>query len=94
MSKKKRCPACGATIVWKMNQATGRWIPAQPIKTIYAEWDHEDQITTSSVVGMAEYDGLPTPQLYISHFETCSDPGRFSKRTKVDQPKEKEGSNA
>ncbi len=72
------CDACGASIEF-IEGPNGRPIPVQKIRTVY-------RIPTGQPVGApalvkAEIAEVDDPGwLYVSHFETCPDAARFSRR--------------
>lgn len=73
---KEPCRACGCPIE-KILGPNGKFIPVQKVRTVYSYvngWDSMKKALASSKEEPFDY--------YVSHFETCSDPGRFSKRGK------------
>lgn len=75
-AKSKPCTACKMPIEMREGPS-GRLIPMQRVRTVYVLGRNllgEDmQSRTASDLG---------GDLFISHFETCSDPGRFSRKKK------------
>ncbi len=67
------CQACGCPIEFIIGP-NGNSIPVRKVRTIYYMTD-TGQLAKDE---LAE-DGVHKPDRYVSHFETCSDPGRFSR---------------
>lgn len=66
-----KCRACGCPMEF-LTGPNGKTIPVQKVRTVYYEADGQLHKQESE-------DGMRLPDLYVSHFETCSNPGRFSK---------------
>jgi len=64
----KRCPACNAKLFMVANAASGRMLPLQKVANVYIVGDDGLAHATDKAV-----------QRYVSHFETCTDPARFSR---------------
>lgn len=72
MGEQKTCPACGCKFE-HIEGPSGAAIPVQKVKVVYALESSAPRLTKLT---------LASPHVsayYVSHFETCSDPGRFSK---------------
>ena len=67
---KRPCRACGCQIEF-IDGPNGTPIPVQNVRTVYY------MIDDGTLAKQESEDGLPLPDRYVSHFETCSDPGRF-----------------
>jgi hypothetical protein len=72
MSDTRPCEECGAKMEFIMGP-NGKFIPAQRVKTVYVV---DESSGLDKLVKLA----LPDVALYVSHFETCPNPGRFSKK--------------
>ena len=70
------CHRCGMAIEF-LEGPNGRTIPAQKIRVVY-------YLTDEGKLAKEEHpeDGLPLPDRYVSHFETCPYASEFSKRKK------------
>lgn len=77
------CQACGCPIEM-ITGPNGKAIPVQRVRTIYTK-PRASQETAVLQPDTERLDKLHMPavtviaDLYVSHFETCSDPGRFSR---------------
>lgn len=72
MGERKTCPACGCKFEHIIGP-NGTAIPVQKVRTIYYVSDDVE------VAGVLQKVPTPPGSLYVSHFETCSDPKRFSR---------------
>lgn len=68
----KNCEACGAEILLVRNKATGNTLPLQRIRTVYTIDENE---RAEKMVRPAS-----RPSFWVSHFEICTDPARFSRK--------------
>ena len=68
MAEKKQCRACGREIEFTKSP-DGKWVP---VDTVGAQTFKRNEL------GEFEYAGIA----FVSHFKTCSDPSRFSKKGK------------
>ncbi len=71
----RECPACGATM-HMAESPTGALIPLVKIRTLYvrpAEMN-EPRVVKATI--------LDSTEKYVNHFETCTDPERFTKKKK------------
>lgn len=64
---RQRCEACGCTFQYEKSP-NNRPLPVQRVRTVYLK--DTDGKLHRSMIG----------EFFVSHFETCSDPGRFSGR--------------
>jgi hypothetical protein len=69
---KRPCKACGCSIEF-IEGPNGKPIPVQKVRTIYATALDRETVLEKIHLG-EDYQGF-----YVSHFETCSNPGRFSR---------------
>lgn len=74
-----KCRSCGAEIEF-IDGPNGRPIPAQKIRTVYR------RVTANTEARLLKVEIFDTPtnepvgDLWISHFETCPDASRFSRK--------------
>ena len=61
----RKCKECGATLVFA-ESPNGRPLPLQRIRNVYGVENGKATVLISRVV-------------YVSHFETCTNPSRFSR---------------
>ena len=79
MSAPSPCKACGAQIVFAMGR-NGKRIPLQRVRKLYRYAPNRmDGIEAVELVP-GELGAERGDAYYVSHFETCTDPGRFSGR--------------
>ena len=71
----KHCEACGIELHMTANAATGKYLPLQKIKSVYIVQDG-----VAVVVEPPKGPMETQAQRYISHFETCPDATKFSRR--------------
>lgn len=71
------CRACGAKIEF-ITGPSGKTIPAQRVRSVYflKSKGRDDAIVTH----LERAEGFSDERLYISHFETCPDASRFSRK--------------
>ena len=69
------CEACGARFEF-VKGPNGKQIPVQKVRVVYALSAGETELTKF----LPKKDQLNVPKFYVSHYETCSDPERFSRR--------------
>lgn len=62
------CKACGVKLEFKKSAQTGKILPLQRVMNVYF------------LEGGQARAGSREVAWYVSHYETCSDPGRFGKR--------------
>jgi hypothetical protein len=70
MDEPRPCKRCGMTIVFIENEASGKRIPAQAIRTVY-------ELGTDGKLHKLD---KPQIQRYVSHFETCPKAGEFRRK--------------
>lgn len=78
MASPHPCEACKKPIQF-IEGPNGKLIPAQRIKTVYMLVERQDEFG-HPVIGLQKVE--IGDQLYVSHFETCTDPARFSRRNR------------
>lgn len=74
MPAREPCRGCGAMMAKIRNQATGAFIPAQQVRSVY--------ILVENLAGETELqklEGLPKGTLLVSHFETCPNANDFTR---------------
>lgn len=75
----RRCKACGAEMTWAEHVITRNRLPL-------VRWDPSSLPRPQVVYYLTEMMGQATAikvdlsNVWVSHFETCSDPARFSRR--------------
>lgn len=71
----RECAACGATMHMATSPA-GALIPLTKVRTLYVRPAeiNEPRVIKATIFASTEK--------YVSHFETCTDPARFSKKKK------------
>lgn len=74
MSEKKPCRGCGIPIEFIRNEATGKMIPAQMVRSVYVV---VEDLAGERALRKMTPDGFEGG--YVSHFETCPVADRFSK---------------
>lgn len=62
----RKCKECGAKLVFAEGPS-GKVLPLQRVRSVY-------RVENGHAARVAEIDGA-----YVSHFETCSNPARFSR---------------
>lgn len=68
------CEACGARFYFVQNEETGKWLPVNLVRVVYA-------VGTGLIARKVSLPPPPQAGSYVvSHFETCSDPQRFSRQ--------------
>ena len=72
---------CGREIVWGIDE-NGKRVPLDPVPPVY-ELLRFDPVEQAYAV---ERDGGIRPKHYVSHFATCTAPGRFSRKKEQDRP--------
>ena len=101
----KVCPACGRAIVWAVHERTRRRAPFDPglveggnveLRQVPRRFD--GPLYVYRIVPKREREADPRPH-HVSHFVTCSDPGRFRQGNQTSagltcQPVRNEGSSA
>jgi hypothetical protein len=70
------CEACGCRFEFIKGPA-GKPIPVQKVRTVYKLLELKEE---NGRLVKAEIAGVEGDGLYVSHFETCSHPGQFSRR--------------
>lgn len=71
MASDRRCAECRAELVFMRNAKTGKLMPLQKVTTVY----HEVADGKVDLVAKAK----PRRPFYVSHFQTCPNPGRFTR---------------
>ena len=68
----KKCEACGAELTFALNPLTNKHIPLVriPFKNVYTMVRRKGMTVAAPL----------NQELWISHFENCSDPNRFSRK--------------
>ena len=69
----QKCKACGATM-HMAESPNGALIPLVKIRTLYVRPGglNEPRVIKATI--------FESTEKYVSHFETCTDPGRFSRK--------------
>jgi hypothetical protein len=70
------CDECGCPIEF-IEGPNGKHIPVQKVRTAYV-LGADGKLQRWTVIDPAD-PGLSANQFYVSHYETCSNPGRFSR---------------
>ncbi len=84
--EKQTCSACGATFYWVVNAGTGKTIPMQLVRTIYAVTGSPGSLVGHKIESLTVRLDPPTKAEaenalhMVSHFETCPHPERFSRQ--------------
>ena len=73
---KQACEKCGCPMEFIMGP-NGKAIPVQKVRTAYISAPHDETVLEKGIVTNTL--GEKYKIFYVSHFETCSDPGRFSR---------------
>jgi len=72
--KRKNCEACRVAIVFLQNPKTGKFVPVDLVSIT----EHE----MAKIV--ADEDVEYRSDVHVSHYKTCTDPGRFTRHKKSD----------
>lgn len=78
LKDREQCRACGCPIEFIYGPG-GRSIPVQRVRTVYRYVENGERAALEKLTFRPGDDGHK-PELYVSHFETCSDPQRFSRK--------------
>lgn len=80
-SQARPCKLCRAKIVFVKNQ-NGNSVPVQKVTQLYMESREDDTIVPVTGIVDPEMVMRQKEPMYVSHFQTCPDAGKASKKGK------------
>ena len=70
------CSACGRKILFKKGP-NGAWIPLELVRNVYTREGEDQCVPLAPPLGK---------ELFVSHYVTCTNPERFRKRDRSQDP--------